>query len=113
MNYYETLWNNINELDSSVIEALNKLVSAENDLEVAEALINIIALYDFYPCNLEVLYTTINFCEDYPKNDGITEDDKKKIASSLRGTPFVYSDDIYQAVDDIIADNELKDKVDI
>lgn len=103
----------LEKLGKDVVAYLKKLAGAESDLEVAEALIDIVALYDFYPCNLEVLYTTINFCEDYPKNDGITEDDKKKIASSLRGTPFVYSDDIYQAVDDIIADNDLEDKVDV
>lgn len=113
MDYYEKLWEMINELDDDVIEALNKLISAGTDLEVAESLINIIALYNFNPCNLEVLFTTIDFCEDYPKNDGITEHDKEKIASSLRDTPFVYCDDINQAVTDTIADNELEDKVDI
>lgn len=113
MDYYEKLWEMINELDDDVIEALNKLVSAGTDLEVAEALINIIALYNFNPCTLEVLFTTIDFCEDYPKNGGITEDDKIKIASSLRGMPFIYCDDINQALTDTIEDNDLEDKVDV
>ena len=100
----------LEKLDNDVIEALKSLATATTDLKVGEALSQLVYLYNFNPMNLELMNTTIDNCEEYGEN--INPSELELVATECKYYSTWCNDDIYEAMNEVLADCKLDKKMD-